>query len=177
MQAGRVETGQPHVAHDHDLEWVLGVFETVRQLAALKLASDMLLPLGTVLGAAGHHDFENRRTNFRVRSLMNELGSSFYVSVLPLRTQLDQCVVEVHATEGGKRADRDRQHAVLGEARPSGAARESNASAHADDHRLAIHRLQELLKMRRQVGGHERDAFRIAHQRLQCGQQLVNAAR
>jgi hypothetical protein len=58
---------------------------------------------------------------------------------------------------------------VLGEARPSRAARESNAAAHADDHRLAVHRLRALLEMRHQIGGDERDAFRIAHQRLQCG--------
>ncbi len=37
------------------------------------------------------------------------------------------------------------------------------------DHGLAIHRLQALLEMRHQVGGHQRDAFRIAHQRLQRG--------
>ena len=30
VQAGRVETGQPHVAHDHDLERVLGILEAVR---------------------------------------------------------------------------------------------------------------------------------------------------
>ena len=35
VQAGRVEAGQPHVAHDHDAERVLGVLEAVRQLAAL----------------------------------------------------------------------------------------------------------------------------------------------
>lgn len=37
------------------------------------------------------------------------------------------------------------------------------------DFRHLPHRLQALLKMRHQIGGHKRDAFRIAHQRLQRG--------
>lgn len=37
------------------------------------------------------------------------------------------------------------------------------------DHRLAVHGLQTLLEMRHQIGGHQRDAFRVAHQRLQRG--------
>ena len=37
VQARRVEAGQPHVAHDHDAERVLAVFEPTRQLAALSL--------------------------------------------------------------------------------------------------------------------------------------------
>jgi hypothetical protein len=59
VQAGRVEAGQPHVAHDHDAERVLGVLEAVRQLAALVLAADVRLPLGAVVGAAGHHHFHH----------------------------------------------------------------------------------------------------------------------
>jgi hypothetical protein len=59
VQAGRVKAGQPHVADDHDAEWVLGVLETVRQLAALVLASDVRLPIGAVVGAAGHHHFHH----------------------------------------------------------------------------------------------------------------------
>ncbi len=41
VQAGRVEAGQPHVAHDHDAERGFGVLdlEPVRQLAALVLAA------------------------------------------------------------------------------------------------------------------------------------------
>ena len=45
----------------------------------------------------------------------------------------------------------------------------AEAAAHADDHRLAIHCLKALLKMRHQVGGNERDALRVAHQCLQRG--------
>jgi len=35
VQAGRVETSQPNVAHAHELKRVIGVLEPVRQLAAL----------------------------------------------------------------------------------------------------------------------------------------------
>ncbi len=59
----------------------------------------------------------------------------------PLGPQLVERVVEVHA----------------------------DAAAHADDHRLAVHRVHALLEMRHQIGGHQRDAFRIAHQGLQRG--------
>ncbi len=35
VQAGRIEAGQPHVAHGHDAERGFGVLEPVRQLAAV----------------------------------------------------------------------------------------------------------------------------------------------
>ena len=95
------------------------VLEPVRQFAAGVFAADVLLPFGTILRTAGHHDFKRLR--------------------FPLSPQLDQRVVEVHA----------------------------DAPAHADDHCLALHRLHALLEMRHQIGGHQRDAFRIAHQRFQ----------
>lgn len=107
----------------------------------------MRLPLGAVIGAAGHDDLHHRRTNFRVRSPITELGSSVYVFVLvvlragPVRAQLDDRFVKVHA----------------------------DAAAHADHHRLAVHGFCAFLKMRHQIGGHEGEAFRIAHQRLQRG--------
>jgi hypothetical protein len=44
-----------------------------------------------------------------------------------------------------------------------------DAPAHADDHRLAVHRSRAFLKVRHQIGGDEREALRIAHQRLQRG--------
>lgn len=78
------------------------------------LVADVLLPLGAVLGAAGHHDFERLR--------------------LPFRSQLDERVIEVNA----------------------------DAAAHANDHRLAFHRLQSLLEMCHQIRGDERDALQIA---------------
>ena len=57
---------------------------------------------------------------------------------VPLGPQLDHGIEEIHA----------------------------GAAAHADDHRLAVHRLHALLEMRYQIGGDERDAFRIVHQRV-----------
>lgn len=44
----------------HDLEWVLGVLELIRQLPPL-LVADVLLPFGAVLGAAVYHDFHHER--------------------------------------------------------------------------------------------------------------------
>ena len=121
VQAGRVEAGQPHVSHDHDLEGVFGVLEPIRQVAPGVFAADVFLPIRAVLRAAGHHDLQRI---FR-----------------PLGPQLDKSIEKIHA----------------------------DAAAHADDHRLAVHRLHALLEMRHQVGGHQRDAFRIAHQCLQRG--------
>ena len=141
--------------------------QPVRHRAALLLVADVRLPLGAVIGAAGHDDLHHAGLALLgLRIVILHAG--------PVGAQLDERLIKVHATEGGRRADRDRQHAVLGEARPSGAARESNAAAHADDHRLAFHRLafhrlRALLEMRHQIGGDEREAFRIAHQGLQRG--------
>ncbi len=61
------------------------------------------------------------------------------VVAMPIRPQRDDGVVQVHA----------------------------DAPAHADDHRLAFHRLEPPLEMRHQVGGHQRHAALRAHQRLQ----------
>ena len=43
VQTGRIETRQPHVAHDHDLEGVLRVLELVRQIPPLLLVADVQL--------------------------------------------------------------------------------------------------------------------------------------
>ena len=69
MQAGRVKAGEPHVAHDHDAERVFGVFEPVRQLAALVLAADVRLTIGAVIGAAGRVKCECRSANCEVQSV------------------------------------------------------------------------------------------------------------
>ena len=42
VQAGRVETGQPHVAHDHDAEEGLAVLEAVCQLAGKRKSGHLL---------------------------------------------------------------------------------------------------------------------------------------
>jgi hypothetical protein len=59
VQARRVEAGQPHVAHDDDPERVLAVLESVGQRAALGLVADVRLPLGAVVGAAGHDHLDH----------------------------------------------------------------------------------------------------------------------
>ena len=59
VQAGRVKAGQPHVAHDHDLEEVLRVLELVRQIPPLLLVADVLLPLGAVLRATGCREIQS----------------------------------------------------------------------------------------------------------------------
>jgi hypothetical protein len=59
------------------LKRILGVFEALRQIPPLRLAADVLLPFGAVLGAAGHHDLQRLR--------------------FPVEAQLDERVVEVHA--------------------------------------------------------------------------------
>jgi hypothetical protein len=41
VQARRVETSQPHIAHDHDAEQVFAVLETVRELTAIIFAADV----------------------------------------------------------------------------------------------------------------------------------------
>lgn len=51
--------------------------QLVRQLPQPLLVADVLLPLGAILGAAGHHDFQRLR--------------------FPLGPQLDERVVEVQA--------------------------------------------------------------------------------
>ena len=114
VQAGRVQTGQPRtagcltVAHDHDAERILGVLEPVRQLAALVLAADVRLPLGTVAGASGHHHFHHAGSRTRSLALQNRVplaavlssGELSYVIVVvgagPVGTQRDERVVEVH---------------------------------------------------------------------------------
>ena len=69
VQEGRDETGQPHVAHDHDFERVLRVLETGRQFASLGLVADVLLPFGAVFGATGNHDFQ--RLHLPLGGLLN----------------------------------------------------------------------------------------------------------
>jgi osmotically inducible protein OsmC len=53
-----VESGQPHVADDDDLEGIVGVTEAVVQSFAAGLGSNVLLPVLRVWGRAGHYDFD-----------------------------------------------------------------------------------------------------------------------
>ncbi len=60
VQARRVEAGEPHVAHDHDLERVVRVAEALGQRLAARLVADVRLPVERVGGRAGHHDLDAR---------------------------------------------------------------------------------------------------------------------
>ena len=59
VQARRVEAGQPHVAHDDDLERVVRVPEPLRQRLAPRLVADVRLPRERVGRRAGHHDLDD----------------------------------------------------------------------------------------------------------------------
>ena len=58
VQARRIESGQPHVAYEHDLKRISGVAEPVRERLAARLVADMGLPVGRVRSAAGHHNLD-----------------------------------------------------------------------------------------------------------------------
>ena len=58
VQARSVEAGEPHVAHQHDLEWVLGIAEALCEGLAPWLVADVRLPVGRVSGRAGHHHLD-----------------------------------------------------------------------------------------------------------------------
>ena len=66
-----------HPAHNHDIEGDIRVIELVHRLPPPLRITVVLLPLGTILGPAGHYDLQH-------------LG-------LPLEPPLDQHVAEVHA--------------------------------------------------------------------------------
>ena len=82
MKAGRVESGEPHVAHQHDTQWVGGIAEPVGQSLAPGLVTEMRLPFGRVGGGAGHHHLD---------------VSLVVVILMPVRAQPDQLPVEVDA--------------------------------------------------------------------------------
>ena len=82
VYAGRVKTREPHVTHDHQLERIFGVLETLFQpflgLAAVNVRAQQRL----VACAARHHDLD--------RALLR-------VVAVPVGTQLGDLVVQVHA--------------------------------------------------------------------------------
>jgi hypothetical protein len=56
VQAGGVEAGEPHVAHDDQPERVLGLPEPVGERLPAGLVPDVELPVRPVVGGARHHD-------------------------------------------------------------------------------------------------------------------------
>ena len=124
VQTRRVETGQPHIAHQHDPQPVFRIAETVRQRLAARLVADVPLPRRRIRRRARHHHLDLAR---------------LVVLAVPLRTQLRQFVVHVHA----------------------------DPPTRADHHRLARQRLQTLLEMLHDVLRDLPHPRSGAHHRLQ----------
>ena len=90
MEAGSIESCQPHVPDDHDPERVLTVLESIGEFPALLLVADMLLPLGAIAGTAGHHDLHH--TGFSLLGIrIVILGTS------PVWAELQDRLVEIDA--------------------------------------------------------------------------------
>src|SRR5690606_39105774 len=58
VQAGRIETGQPHVAHDYQLERIARVLVPPDELLARGLGPYVRLPCRRIGGRAGHYDLD-----------------------------------------------------------------------------------------------------------------------
>ena len=58
VEARRVEPGQPHVAHEDDLQRVVRVAEALGEGLAAWLVADVRLPVRRVRGGAGHHHLD-----------------------------------------------------------------------------------------------------------------------
>ena len=82
VQAGGVEACEPHVAHQHDLQRVVGVAEPFGEPLSPRLVADVRLPVHGVRRGAGHHDLD---------------CSPAVVGVVPVGTQAHQLAVEVDA--------------------------------------------------------------------------------
>ena len=94
----------------------------------------MRLPVGSVVGAAGHHDLHDGGLLL--------LGFDVVIGGTgPIGAELDEFVVEVHA----------------------------NPAAHADDHRLAVHRFQSPLEVLDQVFRDQANPLLAADECFQLG--------
>ncbi len=82
VQTGRIEAGQPHVAHDDQLERVGRVLVAPLQALLDLFGVDVRLEHRLVRGRAGHDDFD---------------GAFVGVGVVPFRPQGDESVVEMDA--------------------------------------------------------------------------------
>ena len=56
VAAGSVEARQPHVADDHDFQFVVGVLESLFESLLCSFGVGVLLHVGFVGGRAGHDD-------------------------------------------------------------------------------------------------------------------------
>ena len=95
MHRRRVETGEPHVPDDHQLQGVRGVLRPQFQVLADFLGVDVRLITRRVVGGPGHDDFD--------LALLR-------IGVVPRRPQLGDLLVQAHRdTPGG---DNDHRLAV-----------------------------------------------------------------
>ena len=85
-----IETGQPHITHDGNLEGVTRILETIGKLLAAVLVADMALPGKRIAGAAGHDNLD---------------GTLLVIIGMPLGAQLDDGIVEFHADAAGHADD------------------------------------------------------------------------
>ena len=58
VHRGRVETGEPHVAHDHDLKLIVGVLRPALQVAQVLFRMEMGLELRHISRRTGHHNLD-----------------------------------------------------------------------------------------------------------------------
>jgi hypothetical protein len=82
VHRGRVEAGQPHVAHDHHAQRVRGVAEAGGQRLAARRAADVVLEVQLQRGRAGHHHLH---------------GAGLVAGVVPLGAERGERVVHRHA--------------------------------------------------------------------------------
>lgn len=80
VKTGGVEPGEPHVADDHEFEFVGGVFEALGEDLAVFLGGVVLDEVAFIGGAGGHDDFE---------------FAAVEVVAVPVGAELDQVFVEV----------------------------------------------------------------------------------
>ena len=90
VQRRDIETRQPHIADDDDLERVVGVLEAFGKFFAACLGADVLLPVQRIGGIAGHHDLDH--------ALLVIVG-------MPFGAEFDDGVVQVHADAAGHAHD------------------------------------------------------------------------
>lgn len=78
MQGGGIETGEPHIADNHQAKRVTGILEAFCQSFAARFIANMRLVLGFVAGTAGNHHLDL---------------PCFVAAIMPLRPQRDNLIV------------------------------------------------------------------------------------
>ena len=135
VAAGRIEAGQPHVPHDHQLQRIGRILEAFFQTLLCVVVVQMALQPFRVGGRAGHDDSDGAPV--RVGGLIQRILRVLIVfGVMPFRTQCHDGIVQLHA----------------------------DVAAHAHDHPLALGRFCTLLEVIHQIGRNLFQAGFCAHQ-------------